>query len=269
MEELKDWDRKYYQTGGDDAALSFVIFGHFEQPLEVSMSAYRTAGVPDFIDVHFHERDEDPALFESYLDGYVGDWLRANDPALHGTCRMASAAIEVGGVLRDPKDLNYMRDVIGIITALGDSRGVAVLDRQAARCYRTDEWKSQVWNPGVLNAPGMINTVVAKDLTGPGWWISTRGMRKFGRPDLSVRGVPRPDTDTVIDVCNRLASMMALGAVVPDGKAIKAPTINGELICKIGGSLDDSTFHNKVIEIKFPRQPNIRKTGPIRQMTTT
>ncbi|HEY3329184.1 MAG TPA: hypothetical protein VGK19_04115 [Capsulimonadaceae bacterium] len=269
MDELKDWGRKYYQAGGDPALVSYIIFGHFEQPLEISMSSYRTAGVPDFIDVHFHERDEEPELLESFLDGYIGDWLKANDQALHATCKMAAAAIEIRGVLREPMNLNYLRDVIGIITALSDKRGVGVLDCLALRCYRPDEWKTIVWEPGVLHTSAMINTLVTKDPGGPGWWVSTRGMRKFGRPDVSVRGVPRPDTDTVVDFCNRLASMMAQGAIVPSGKIIKAPTIEGDLVCKLAGGPEDTTYHNQVIEIDFPRQQTIRKTGPIRRVAAS
>jgi len=264
MEDLTNWERKYFQTGGDDACVSYVVYGHFEQPLEVSMSSYRTAGVPDFIDVDFHSRLEEGDELDVYLNGYIGDWLRANDQALHATCRMAAAAIHVHGVLRDPKSLNYLRDTVGIITALADKRGVAVIDLQGLRCYRPEEWKETVWAPGTLHTSGLINTVVTKDLTGPGWWISTRGMRKFGRPDISLRGVPRPDTDMVIDFCNRLAGMMAQGALVPNGKVIKSPIIQGELVCAVSSNLDDNTYRNRVIEINYPRQPSIRRTGPIR-----
>lgn len=252
LEALKDWERTFYQAGGGNAALSFVAFGPYDQPVEISMGAYYTAGVPDFVDVTVRRRRDDPERFKTYLQGYAADWLRANDAAQFSTVRLCEFVIEVTGSVPDPKNLNYLRDVIGIIAALMDRRGIAVLDRTSLRWWRPGEWKEQVWSSHALNVPALVNTIVARESGGAVWNVSSRGMRKFGRPDIRLREVPERNGATAVQIVNRMASMLALGAVIPDGKALKTPLVKGSLVCRLAGGFDDPTFHNEIIDIEYP-----------------
>jgi hypothetical protein len=45
-------------------------------------------------------------------------------------------------------------------------------------------------------------------------WIHTRGMRKFGRPDISVHKVEPQHKDAIIDLCNRFIELLAFGGIV-------------------------------------------------------
>lgn len=249
---MPTWGRSFYQPGGGDAILDYVAFGRFAQPIELSMGAYHTAGVPDFVDVAYHTRPDDPERFDGYLHGYAADWLRANDASQFSTVRLCEDAIEITGRLRDPSSLNYLRDVIGILAGLMDLKGVAVLDRLALRWWRPAEWKEQVWKPKTLNVPALINTVVSRADGDVGWTVSTRGMRKFGRPDVRLRETPQDQTRTAVDVVNRMASMLAQGAIVPNGKIIKTPAIPGDLVCRLDGGEDDPAFQNAYVDIVYP-----------------
>jgi len=75
-------------------------------------------------------------------------------------------------------------------------------------------------------------------------WIHTRGLRKFGRPDLSVRGVPREFSQPVVDLCNRFIRMQTLGGRIPEGQEIRMVSLPSGLICQHAGSLDDPDFNN-------------------------
>jgi hypothetical protein len=90
---------------------------------------------------------------------------------------------------------------------------------------------------------------VSEDSNPDSRWYHTRGMRKFGRPDLSVHGVT-PDLETgVEDLLNRFIEMLAFGAVVPDGQAIKLASLPHGWRCFHRGSLEDADFNNTHLEI--------------------
>jgi hypothetical protein len=83
-------------------------------------------------------------------------------------------------------------------------------------------------------------------------WIHTRGLRKFGRPDLSLRRVPRGQQVAAIELCNRFIQMQAQGALIPDGKEIRMNSLPARLICRHGGSVENPDFNNVHMEIRWP-----------------
>jgi hypothetical protein len=88
----------------------------------------------------------------------------------------------------------------------------------------------------------------------PRTWFHTRGMRKFGRPDVSVHDVPASYRDAVVDLCNRLINLQALGGVVPEGQEIQMDHLPPGLVCRHEGGADDPDFNNTRVEISggFP-----------------
>ena len=85
-----------------------------------------------------------------------------------------------------------------------------------------------------------------------GLWFHTRGMRKFGRPDLSLHNVPDKYEKAAIELCNRFIELQAAGGRIPDGQEIQMPSLPGGLVCRHKGSLDDPDFNNVHVEIQFP-----------------
>jgi hypothetical protein len=82
-------------------------------------------------------------------------------------------------------------------------------------------------------------------------WVHTRGMRKFGRPDISLRNVPDRDIDRAGQLCERLADMQALGAHFVDGQSLEAEGLPG-LVAKLGGDLEHPDFNNTYVEFRWP-----------------
>jgi hypothetical protein len=76
-------------------------------------------------------------------------------------------------------------------------------------------------------------------------WLHSRGMRAFGRPDLSIRYVPQHAMAAASELCNRLIETQAYGAVIPDGP------LEG-MIAHTTGSLEDPEFDNVHIELAWP-----------------
>jgi len=76
-------------------------------------------------------------------------------------------------------------------------------------------------------------------------------MRKFGRPDISLRNVPDRDIDRAGQLCERLADMQALGAHFVDGQSLEAEGLPG-LVAKLGGDLEHPDFNNTYVEFRWP-----------------
>ena len=75
-------------------------------------------------------------------------------------------------------------------------------------------------------------------------WLHTRGMRQYGRPDLSVRGVGSSHIDAVTQMIERFIDLQANGGVIPDGEEIRMRGLPPGGVCRHRGSLDDPDFNN-------------------------
>jgi hypothetical protein len=159
------------------------------------------------------------------------------------------------GVLRgeipDPPDLNYLRDVIGLTTYLLDNGGFAVADPQQFELYDAKRWHREIFDPGTANVAKHVKILFSDDADGR--WYHTRGLRKFGRPDLSVHGVPKEYGEAAIELCNRFIQMQALGGWIPEGQEVRMKSLPPDLRCHHAGSLDDPDFNNVHVEIVWPK----------------
>lgn len=263
---LPTWERGLYQAGGGHASVHFIIFGEIPQPLTVSQSKYRIGGVPDGIDIDVIERDrDDDNRIEKYFLEYADLALNKEDPPLFHAVRLAQSIVVVKGTIRDPKNLNYLRDVVGIVACVAETGGQAVLDVNSRKWFRPERWRALVFNAEEVVPGQHVAAYVSQQGRGPLSWVRTRGMVTFGRPDVSVRDVPPTAIDQVLELCGRFTKIFAMGAVPTDGQQVKMQGFSTPLRCKLlpPGSLPDSS--NSVVEIKFPLSTNTStgNTGPI------
>jgi hypothetical protein len=91
--------------------------------------------------------------------------------------------------------------------------------------------------------------LVSDEPGGRSRWYHTRGMVKFGRPDVSVRNVPPALEAAVKDLCDRFIEVQAFGAVIAEGQEIKMDALPRGWRCRHGGNLDDPDFNNRHVEI--------------------
>jgi hypothetical protein len=250
LEPLQRWPRPHFRPGGGDAHLFYKVQGRFPGPaeIEVSRSRHRTAGVPAGCEVQRFERGAHPEVLGLGLDdGWIGNELRRTNAALAGGLAAASGCLVLRGVVTDPSSLDYFRDVVGLVMALLDQGGAAVFDPHQLRWWSAAEWREKAFEPAGAE-PGRHVSILVSD--GPGGrWYHTRGMIKFGRPDLSVRGVAPGLEPAVEDLCKRFIEMQAAGAVVPEGQEITMRSLPSGWRCRHRGDLEDPDFNNRHIEI--------------------
>jgi hypothetical protein len=136
------------------------------------------------------------------------------------------------------------------VTWLLDCGGASIYDPQRLWLWSADEWREEVFAPGEPQ-PHQHTVVLISDDGEHTNWFHTRGMRQYGRPDLSVRGVGSKHMDAVTQMIERFIEMQAHGGVIPDGQEIRMRGLPPGGVCRRGGDLDDPDFNNVHIEIAW------------------
>lgn len=245
---LEDWLRPHFRGGGGDAFLFYVVYGATPRNFSVSRSKYRSDSIPDGIDLMTYGPSSRPEVVDSFRSGYPWDELERNNATLAASVAAQSECLIIRGTISDPVDLNYLRNVVGFVAWLLDSGGVAVYDPQVLKWWAPLEWMAAVFQPASASPRQHVVILVSEDQNGTEWF-HTRGMRKFGRPDLSVHQVPANLREAVIDLFNRFIEYQALGGIIEEGEQVRMRALPPGMTCTHRGSADDPDFNNSHIEI--------------------
>jgi hypothetical protein len=235
------WPRSSWRAGGSPNV--FQLFCFSSGPLtDVPFSAARF-GLPDpelmkCVEVRELSRALDPQWF----DGFRSGALRQVATQALGDVSGLDAATQLTAVLiarEDQSDLAHVQAGWAVAHWLVH-RGVSVvLDAQTNRFWKGEdvvEWPVQ--RPFALSTD--VNLVVEADPHAPIATLHTRGMQKFGRPDVVVLGVPGARWDAVGALLRSLAARLADGEVVRPGDVVTLgeeraaahrfdPAVHGEL----------------------------------------
>ncbi len=249
--KLKSWPRPHHTPGGGDALLFFAVFGAFDLQKPLSVSKYRSNGPADWLDVSHVKRSAAPEVFAEYQSGPLWDQLIRDAPITATEARKVPELVAVRAEVPDPATLDYFRDTIGVVTWLLDCGGVSIYDPQRLWLWSADEWRREIFEPGKPQPQEHTVVIISDDKTPDTQWIHTRGMRQYGRPDLSVRGVGPGHINAVTQMIERFVEMQALGGVVKDGQEAHMLGLPPGGACRRAGSLDDPEFNNVHIAIEW------------------
>lgn len=250
--ELKSWERKHYVAGGGDPLLFYVVYGEIKPSAPFSRSKYRSNGAPDGIEVMSYGPHIHPEVPGKFRHGYIWNVFAATDPDLAATVSRCEHCMILRGTPTDFTTLDYLRDTVGLITYLIDQGGCAVYDPFMFHWWNPSEWKQKIFEPAAP-VPRHHTVILFSEENDPSLkWFHTRGMRKFGRPDISVHNVSSELEEGVIDLCARFIEHQAFGLVVQDGYQINTASLPSGGIVRHRGNLDDPDFNNCHIEISWP-----------------
>ena len=249
--EPTPWPRPYYSRSEDKAMLLFFVFGAFPQQLELNVARYGSTGLPEGIEMHRFDKNT-LAHWEGHpLRGTLGELLREDDPPTFKAARAAPECIMLRGELDDPVTLDYLRDTLGVLAALLDVGGVAVVDPQILSLFAPRAWGERYLIQD--GAPPRAHALIlCHDEDDGSAWVRTRGMRKFARPDISLRGVPKSEADRAGALAEHLLELEALGMRFADGTTLEVEGMPRGLVANHGGSLDDPQFNNTHVEFEWP-----------------
>ena len=246
-----DWSRPHWTRDEAKAMLLYFVFGEFAAEPKLDLSTHDSQGLPQGVEIMRIPKDR-LAHWEGHpLRGALGEILREGNPAAFEAARKAPECLMLRGELADSDSLAYLRDTLGVVTALLDAGGVAVVDPQILECFTADEWRARHAGAEKSAARSHVLVLCQDDMGGTAW-IKTRGMRKFARPDISIRRVPQADVQRAGAIAARLVELQARGMRFGDGSVVEADGLPGGLRATRGGSLDDPEFNNTHLELIWP-----------------
>ena len=246
-----DWTRPHWSRDEAKAMLVYFVFGTFAAEPKLDLTTHGSHGLPQGVEILRIPKDR-LAHWEGHpLRGAIGEILREGNPGAFDAARRASECLMVRGELADADSLAYLRDTLGVVAALLDVGGVAVVDPQILEMFSADDWRAR-YPADAIAAPRSHVLVLCQDDTGGTAWIKTRGMRKFARPDISIRRVPQAEVQRAGAVAARLADLQARGMRFGDDSTVDVEGLPGGLKVTRAGSLDDPEFNNTHLELAWP-----------------
>jgi hypothetical protein len=247
------WPRPQWQDSGDSAFLLWFVFGDFEPGFTIDAPKYRTRGTPPGIEV---VRYSNRALerWDGYpLAGTLGRVLWDDDARLFERAKKAGECVMLRGAIADPSDLDALRDLVGTITALCDAGGIAVVDPQILSLFAADAWRRRYFDKDAFVARDHVLVLCDEDERArERLHVHTRGLRKFARPDVSVRNVPARAADLAGELAARFVDFQCAGGLVTDGHVVELEGAPQGMSVHIAGADDDPAFNNRHLALRWP-----------------
>jgi hypothetical protein len=247
------WPRPQWQDSGEQAFLLWFVFGDFEPGFTIDAPRYRTRGTPPGIDV---VRYANRALerWDGYpLAGTLGRLLWDEDARLFERAKHAGECVMLRGAIGDPSDLDALRDLVGTITALTDLGGVAVVDPQILSMYAGDAWRRRYFEKDAFVARDHVLILCSEDDDATDrLHVHTRGLRKFARPDVSIRNVPLATASVAGELAERFANFQAMGGIVDESREVEVSGVPHGMKIRVTGAPDDPEFNNRHLALRWP-----------------
>lgn len=244
-----DYERPYYTDLNYHPLLFYVIFGVKNGELVVSREKHHVDGFPEGLSCSCFTKAENGEYMESVIGGDLGRVLKNGNCTLYEEIRCADQWAIISGEVEQDSDMNYMRNVIGYIQAFMENGVIGVLDLQTFTLYTPDEWKNKIF---LREFSPYDHVVILTSEENGSMWLHTRGMRKFGRPDISMENVGKNCVDEAVQVINQMIYYGALGAFF--SKATKLHTCSGNAYIVMPEFVDDfdnSDFNNAYYKIDW------------------
>ena len=216
-------ERQYYEDIGYKPFLFYVVFGVSGDELEVSRTKHNVDGLPEGLDIISLARPDHSDYIDGLIGGGIGEHLKKADSALYESCKACDKVVIMRGEIADDSTFDYMRNLIGICEAFIDKGAKGILDLQTFTLYSPKEWNDRFFGKDV-NAQNHVLIMFSKE--DDGYWIHTRGMAEFGRPDYGISKVPENKLEDYKQVIDQMVFYGGQGLVFK-GSA-KLHTFNGK-----------------------------------------
>ncbi|MDH3590999.1 MAG: hypothetical protein OER88_03920 [Planctomycetota bacterium] len=232
---MTGWTRPRFAPGGADAFLAYAMLGNVPESVPLPKVA---ADVPG-LSLRRFTAAEHASTINSFLSGPDLKRVGREDPELALKARGAATLALVTATVPDPGDLLYLRRLRHTIAALIAAGATTMFDAPAAQWWRVERWRSEILAPAELSV--IDEVIVHVDEQDGLFWVHTRGMRKFGRPDLSMHDVPRGAREQAETICRAAALSQIEGERIVPGVPYDGFTWES-----VGGA-EDPAFDNAYI----------------------
>ncbi|MGL4668384.1 MAG: hypothetical protein ACRCWR_10715 [Saezia sp.] len=248
---LPDWERPYFSQVGNSNLHFFVVYGKAISEMNIPGDVYRITYMSEGLNISGHSQDTNPEALNQFRENVFQEMLQNQHPELLTDVQACDHCYIIQGMLPDKSDLNDIRLSVGIVTYLLDNGAVAVFDPAAYKWWTPQEWRKQVFEPEKLDPLAHVSILISPEHN-ESRWVYTHGLRKFGRPDLSVHYVNEEEMDAVLEMINRFIVFMAQGGSIEEGQEVQMHALPEGMICRHKNTMDDPTFNNNHVEISWP-----------------
>jgi len=249
--ENKTWERIYFQETYQKPCLFYVLFGTDSMDkLAVSKSRHNIDGMPPELEIVNYSKQEGERqknYIEGFYQGLPGEFLKAKDSRLYDEVMSCSNIAVVRGEFDDSATFSYLKNTIGIVQAVMETGVKAILDLQIMQWFEPEEWSKKFFEPMSPNV--FEHVVILESGENGGTWLHTRGMRKFGRPDLSIRKVTPDKMELGVEIINRFIQAFAHGVIPDEKREIKIRNSVGGIFGRLLGDYENMDFNNYYFEI--------------------
>ena len=203
------YERPYYVDINYHPLIYYVIFGVKDEELKISRERHFVEEVPEDITISMLTRESDDEYMEALLEGAIGSILQEDKPELYDQIMTSDTWALISGEVAQDADLSYMKNLIGIVQAFVETGAFCVLDLQTFGMYSAKEWTDAIFAPE-FNACSHVKILVS-EMEDKTFWLHTRGIRKFGRPDVGIEHVKEEDMKDAVDIMNKMIYYSSLG----------------------------------------------------------
>jgi len=258
---IASWERKYFSQSDGEAFLFYVAFGKIAHKAPLESSKYRCAGIPEGFKLMAYDRVRHHDVMAEYQSGHLWEKLKKEKPDLASRVEQAPGCVVLYGSRPNPPTLDYLRDSVGLLTFFLDHGACAIYDPHSFHWWSPEEWREKIFMPAApVPRHHVLILLSPEENRSDLLWIHTRGMRKFGRPDLSIRQVGHSFKDAVINMCNCWIEYQAFGGVIREGDKVRMASLPDGGEAWHGGNLEDPDFNNVHVEFVWPA-PGLTAVG--------
>jgi hypothetical protein len=189
-------------------------------PMELALRGVVPAAAPvAALDVRLHHYTDSASWIDGWRTGALRN-IAARQLDDLGGLDAARCCYSISVEVDDPIDLAHLQLAWAVAAALANAGTCATLDAYACNWLSAAEVAALL--PGrPFNSQREVSIVAETEPTpGFGHAVHTRGMIKFGRPDL-IAGVPRDRIDDTGRILNHLARMLAEGHTLEPGQELR------------------------------------------------
>ena len=238
------FQRPYYQDTGRRPYLFYAVIGARAEELHVSRSRHHVEEMPEGLGLSGLRRPKQSSYMDELLGGTLGQILDKRDHELYEKAKAAESWLVLYGDVQKDDTLDYLRNAIGFVQAAVETGAVAVQDLQILELYSAEEWTQKVFSCK-YHPYCHVNAMISPEPEGT-FWLHTRGMRKFGRPDMGMTGVPKSELHRAKAAVDQLIFYGAQGAMFLRPARLHLAT--GEACTvypKLTGDLEDPDYNNE------------------------
>lgn len=236
--------RPYYQNTGRRPYLFYAVMGAKAEELHVSRSRHHVEDMPEGLGLSGLKRPGQDTYIDELLGGTLGRILDERNHDLYEKAKAAQSCLVLYGEVQKDDTLEYLRSAIGFVQAAVETGAVAVLDLQTLELYSIEEWNNKIFS-FQYHPYCHVNAMISPEEDG-NLWLHTRGMRKFGRPDIGMAGVPQDKLKQACAIVDQMIFYSAQGAMFLRPAALH-PATGGTctIYPKLTGDMEDPDYNNE------------------------